>query len=195
MFFSVHEQKAENFGSPLFILCQWDDLESHSEDAFLVVVADDFEGTHFGSVLYVLADAEAFIIVTYMNHTDCVGGSFGQTFHVETSHSFLLGDELHGHRQVLAEGFVHYLFYFLDLCFAGTFRQGEVKLTFLAFDVGRYGSSASEEVCHGSVDHVLTGMTGFVLILIMSVQYGLIVFHMDIMCKGLLMKLLHDGRN
>ena len=111
-----------------FILCQWNDLESHSEDAFLVVVADDLEGTHFGSVLYVLADAEAFIIVTYMNHTDCVGGSFGQTFHVETSHSFLLGDELHGHRQVLAEGFVHYLFYFLDLSFVWTFRQGKIKL-------------------------------------------------------------------
>ena len=111
MFFSEHKQKAENFGSPLFILCQWDDLESHSEDTFLVVMADDFEGSYFGSVFYMLADAKTFVIVAYMNHTNRVGCSFGQALHVEASHRFLLGDELHGHRQVLAEGFVHNLFY------------------------------------------------------------------------------------
>ena len=119
-----------------FILCQWDDLESHSEDTFLVVVADDFEGAYFGSVLYVLTDAEAFIIVAYMNNANRVRGSFGQALHVEASQSFLLGDELHGHWQVLAEGFVHDFFYFLDLCFIRTFCQGEVKLAFLALDMG-----------------------------------------------------------
>ena len=119
-----------------FILYQWDYLESHPEDTFLVVMADDFEGAYFGSVLYVLTDAEAFIIVAYMNNANRVRGSFGQALHVEASHSFLLGDELHGHWQVLAEGFVHDFFYFLDLCFIRTFCQGEVKLAFLALDMG-----------------------------------------------------------
>ena len=47
-------------------------LKSHSKNTFLIIMADDFEGADFGGVFYMKTDAETFVIIAYMNHTDSV---------------------------------------------------------------------------------------------------------------------------
>ena len=89
-FFEKRNKKTRIFVPPFLFLCQRDDFETHTENAFLIVVADDFERAHFGGVFHVEADAETFVIVAYVNHAYGVGCSFGEAFHVKTAHGFFL---------------------------------------------------------------------------------------------------------
>ena len=70
-FFETRNKKRRN-NSPFFVLCQRKDFETHSENSFLIVVTDDFEGSYFGSVFHMKPDTETFVVIAYMHYPNCI---------------------------------------------------------------------------------------------------------------------------
>ena len=60
------------------------------------VVAQDAESAYLGRVVYVGADAEAFVVIAHVHHTYCLAGIIRQAAQVEAALGFGLGDELLG---------------------------------------------------------------------------------------------------
>lgn len=75
-------------------------FESHAENSVFVIMAYNLECPYFGGVFYVLAYAEAFIIIAYFYDSYGFGSIFGQTFHIEAAYGFLLGDKFHRDGQI-----------------------------------------------------------------------------------------------
>ena len=63
------------------------------------------------------------------------------------------------------------------LCFGRTFIQSEIEFALLALNVSRYGTSASEEVHHRTIYHVLTSMHRWIFGLVVLIELRLIIFH------------------
>ena len=151
-------------------------LETHPENSFLIVVADDFERTDFGSILYVCPYAQTFVIISYFHNAYGLRCIFRQALEVETVHRFLLGDEFGRDVQVLRDHFVHLCLYLLDFLFGRSRGKGKVELAFLAFDMSRYRPAAAEQIDHGTVDDVFAGMHGRIFLLVVFIELNFL-FH------------------
>lgn len=157
-------------------LCFRQQFEAHPKDTILIVVADDLEGTYFGGVFNMQSDAQTFIIVAYLDDAYRFGSVFRQALQVESSLGFLLGNESGSHRQVAPQHVVDCLFDAFDVGFGGSCREGKIKFALFPFDVGRYSTSATEEVDHCAVYHVFGGVHAAVFRLVMGIQLRLF-FH------------------
>lgn len=53
-----------------------------------------------------LPDAQTLVVITYVYHTDRLGSSFRQSFHVKASGSFFLCDKFRSDRKMACDYFV-----------------------------------------------------------------------------------------
>ena len=132
-------------------------FKPHSENAVFVVGTDNLEGPYFRGVGYVQADAETFVVIAYLDYPHRLRSPFGQSFQVEASRCFFLGDKFGRDGQVPCDDLV-------DGCFdVGYFFigrglwQGKVEFAFLAFDVRRHGMrfTMCSHVCIGGYSVLL----------------------------------------
>ena len=181
------DESLEGAGSPAFLFSHgyWlsDQFETHAEDTVLVVGADNPESTYFGSVAHVLSDAETFVVIAYLYDAYGIGRSFGQPLHVEPVGGLGLRDELGGYLEVSADDFIHSRFYAGDVLRRGSGGERVIELAFLAFDVCRNGSPASEKAYHGLIDDVFAGVHGRVFLLVVCVELSNL-FHVFRICRG-----------
>ena len=141
-------------------------------------MADDAEGTDFCRVGHVRTDAEAFVVVAYLDDAHRLRGVVGQAFQVEASARLLLRDEFRGDVQVSADDLVHGLLQPPGVLFRRLLFQSIVQFALLPFDVCRNRPSAPEKAYHGLVDNVFAGVHGRVFLLVVLVERGLL-FHIE----------------
>ena len=161
-------------------LCRADELEADAPALLRLVpvVADDAEGTDFCRVGHVRADAEAFVVVAYLDYAHRLRGVVWQALQVEAAAGLLLRDEFRGDVQVTADDFVHGILQPLHVFFRRLLLQAVVQLALLPFDVCRNRPSAPEKAYHGLVDNVFAGVHGRVFLLVVLVERGLL-FHIE----------------
>ena len=124
------------------------------------------------------ADAEAFVVIAYLDDAHRLRGVVGQALQVEAAAGLFLGDEFRGDIQMPADDFVYGILQPLHVFFRRLLLQAVVQFALLPFDVGRHRPPAPEEAYHGLVDDVFAGVHGRVFLLVVFVELGLL-FHIE----------------
>lgn len=163
--------------SPASLLCSGVfHLEHYSETSILEACACDVETSNLLGGSYMLSDAGAHIVVAYPHEPQCLAGVLWKLVKLHALGYVVACDILIGHWQVFFYQFVHPAFYLLHLFGSGAGAQVEVDLAFLSFDVGVFGSAASEHSAHGLVEQVLRCVRRLVL------RFVVLVEHWNLVC-------------